>query len=329
MTAASVAAAAAAAAAFASAYALDRRRAYRRVRESSSVISSPYGDVEYTSGGSGPPVLVIHGSGGGYDQGELIARALLGDGFRWIAPSRFGYLRSTFREGATFDDQAHAYARLLDHLGVRKAAVVALSHGGPSALLFAALHPERVTSLALVSCGVASSEEPAQASADRRGTTLATLFRHDALYWAVTRLLRRQVTRLMGADDAVVGALTPEQRELVDQIIDGMNPVAPRAAGAAFDNQAALPNARIAAVRAPALVVHAEDDRLQLYHNAEFAARTIPHARLMSYTRGGHLLMAVELAAVREAVRNHVDRGGRQRSARPMNSASAGATLLQ
>ena len=28
--------------------------------------------------------------------------------FRWIAPSRFGYLRSTFRRGSTFDDQAHA-----------------------------------------------------------------------------------------------------------------------------------------------------------------------------------------------------------------------------
>ena len=114
------------------------------------------------------------------------------------------------------------------------------------------------------------------------------------------------MTRLMGADDAVVGALTPEQRELVDQIIDGMNPVAPRAAGAAFDNQAALPNARIAAVRAPTLVVHARDDRLQLYHNAEFAARTIPDARLMSYAHGGHLLMAVELTAVREAVQHHI-----------------------
>ena len=110
----------------------------------------------------------------------------------------------------------------------------------------------------------------------------------------------------MGADDAVVGALTPEQRELVDQVIDRMNPVAPRAAGAAFDNRAALPNARIAAVRAPTLVVHARDDRLQLYHNAEFAARTIPDARLVSYARGGHLLMAVELAAVREAVQDHI-----------------------
>jgi pimeloyl-ACP methyl ester carboxylesterase len=114
------------------------------------------------------------------------------------------------------------------------------------------------------------------------------------------------VIALMGADDAVIAALTPEQRALVDEVIDRMNPAAPRAAGAAFDNRAALPNTRIAAVRAPTLIVHAEDDRLQLFHNAEFAVRTIPAARMVSFARGGHLLMAVALAAVREAVRSHI-----------------------
>ena len=48
----------------------------------------------------------------------------------WIAPSRFGYL--------------------LDHLGIKKVAVVTLSHGGPSTLLLAVLHPERVSSLTLI-----------------------------------------------------------------------------------------------------------------------------------------------------------------------------------
>ena len=127
------------------AYFSDISRAYERVSGKSTVIPSPYGDIEFTEGGSGPDVLVIHGSGGGYDQGELLVQAELGDKFHWITPSRFGYLRSTFHENATFDDQAHAYAYLLDHLGIKKVAVVALSHGGPSALLFAALYPENVT----------------------------------------------------------------------------------------------------------------------------------------------------------------------------------------
>ena len=100
------------------AYLQDINRAYRRVRGKSKVISSPYGDIEYTEGGTGPHVLVSHGSGGGYDQGELIVQTFLDNHFHWIAPSRFGYLRSTFHNGATFDDQAHAYAALLYHLGV-------------------------------------------------------------------------------------------------------------------------------------------------------------------------------------------------------------------
>ena len=228
------------------AYFSDISRAYERISGKSTVIPSPYGDIEFTEGGSGPDVLVIHGSGGGYDQGELLVEAELGDKFHWITPSRFGYLRSTFHENATFDDQAHAYAYLLDRLGIKKVAVVALSHGGPSALLFAVLYPERVSSLTLISCGVASSAAQDQVQANQKGEMLVTIFKYDPLYWAITKLFRKQLMELMGANDAVVASLTPGQRELVDQVIDYMNPVSLRSAGAAFDNKATMPNERIA-----------------------------------------------------------------------------------
>lgn len=287
-------------------YVSDMNRAYERVRAKGTVIASPYGNIEYTEGGSGPPVLVIHGSGGGYDQGELIARAVLGDRFHWIAPSRFGYLRSTFRDGATFDDQAEAYAYLLDRLGIKKVAVVTLSHGGPSALLFAVLHPERVSSLTLISAGVASSTERSQAQANQKGDMLMTIFKHDPFYWAITKLFRRQLMELMGANDAVITGLTSAQRELVDQVIDFMNPVSPRSAGAAFDNKAAMPNQRISAIRAPTLIFHAADDTLQLYHNARFAASTIPGARLVSFDKGGHLVISVEQSTIRAIMQQHI-----------------------
>src|SRR5689334_16308136 len=50
------------------------------------------GLVEYAEKGSGVPLLSIHGAGGGYDQGLANAAALVGESFRVIAPSRFGYL---------------------------------------------------------------------------------------------------------------------------------------------------------------------------------------------------------------------------------------------
>lgn len=294
------------------AYLWDMHHAYERVRAKGTVIASPYGDIEYTEGGSGPPVLVVHGSGGGWDQGELMVRAVLGDSFHWVAPSRFGYLRSTYRSGATFDDQAHAYAHLLDQLGIAKVAVVALSHGGPSALLLAVLHPERVSSLTLISAGVAASTEANQAQANQKGDMLMAIFRHDPLYWAITKLARHQFMELMGATDVVVAGLTPAQREWIDELIDGMNPVSIRSAGAAFDNQAAMPNARIAAIRAPTVIFHATDDTLQLYRHATYAASTIPGAKLVRFERGGHLLLSVEQAAIRSILQQHItDHTGR------------------
>lgn len=72
-----------------------------------------------------------------------------------------------------------------------------------------------------------------------------------------------------------------------------MNPVSRRPAGVTFDHAAAMPNERISAIRAPTLILHAKDDTLQLYRNAEFAAATIPGARLVSFAKGGHLVLAV------------------------------------
>jgi pimeloyl-ACP methyl ester carboxylesterase len=233
-------------------------------------------------------------------------QAGLGSQFHWIAPSRFGYLQSTFHENATFDDQAHAYAYLLDHLRIKKVAVVALSHGGPSALLFAALYPERVSSLTLISCGVASSSSKDQVQANQKGDMWVTIFKYDSIYWAATKLFKKQLIELMGADDAVVSSLSPGQKELIDRIIDYMNPVSLRSGGAAFDNKAAMPNERIAAIRAPTLVFHAKDDSLQLYHNAEFAASTIPHAHLVSFNRGGHLILSVEQSTIRSTMQKHI-----------------------
>jgi pimeloyl-ACP methyl ester carboxylesterase len=284
----------------------DMAHAQARLSGTSQVIASPYGETEFSQGGEGPPVLVVHGSGGGFDQGELVVRSLLGPGFRWIAPSRFGYLRSSAPPGATFDDQAHAFAHLLDQLGIARVAVVAFSHGGPSALLFAALHPDRVSSLTLISAGVASTAAAEQSTASQKGETLVRVFEHDWLYWGLTRLFRHQFMALMGASDPVIAGLTPEQRALVDAVIDDMNPASRRAAGAAFDNRAAMPNQRIAAIRAPTLILHARDDSLQIFQNAEFAARHIAGARLIAFDRGGHLLFSVEREQIRLEVERHL-----------------------
>jgi pimeloyl-ACP methyl ester carboxylesterase len=287
-------------------YRADMRRAYARIRDRSTILPSPYGAIEYSRRGQGPSVLVVHGAGGGFDQGELLVDALLSDAFHTITPSRFGYLGSDLPAGATWDEQAHAFAFLLDHLGLERVAVVALSQGGPSALLLAALHPERVSSLTCLSCGVVASTSADQADANRKGNLLRTVFARDYLYWLLARFFKGPLMRVLGASRSVVAMLAPEQRVLIERVIDEMNPASPRAAGVVLDNTAPLPGARIAAITAPTLIVHADDDLLQLMHNAEFAAATIPGARLLRFASGGHVVMAMEREAIGEAVRAHI-----------------------
>ena len=67
----------------------------------SQVVNTSAGPIEYqTSGGSGPILLFLHGTPGGYDQLGALS------GFRFIAPSRPGYLRTPLSVGRSPEEQA-------------------------------------------------------------------------------------------------------------------------------------------------------------------------------------------------------------------------------
>jgi pimeloyl-ACP methyl ester carboxylesterase len=117
----------------------------------SKLVETAAGPVEYTELGSGPAVLVCHGAPGGYDQAALLGDALAKAGFRVIAPSRPGFLRTPLATGLLFEDQADAFAALLDKLGIKQAAVLGWATGTPVAVNFALRHADRTTALVLVS----------------------------------------------------------------------------------------------------------------------------------------------------------------------------------
>ena len=72
-------------------------------------------------------------------------------GLRLIAPDRPGYGLSDAMPGRTLADWAADAAQLMDHLGIARAPILAISGGGPYAVAIAAQAPERVVGLALVS----------------------------------------------------------------------------------------------------------------------------------------------------------------------------------
>lgn len=128
-----------------------RQQDLTALAEASQMVDLSRGPMEFTDRGEGPVVLVIHGAPGGYDQAELLGESLLEAGFRVIAPSRPGFLRTPLTTGILFEEQADALAELLDALEISDAAVVAFSTGAPAAMQLAARHPGRVQRLALIS----------------------------------------------------------------------------------------------------------------------------------------------------------------------------------
>lgn len=158
-------------------YRKEIRRARARVATGSKVVETRFGPIEYAEAGNakGPPVLVIHGAGGGFDQGLDIAAGVTHD-FRVIAVSRFGYLRTPLPKDASPAAQADAHAAVLDALHIPRCAVFGVSAGGPSTLQLALRHPDRVTALVLM---VAAAYAPAAADGNDTETDVGTRRCHD------------------------------------------------------------------------------------------------------------------------------------------------------
>ena len=78
------------------------------------------GVVEYATSGQGSPVLIIHGTLGGYDQGLAIARLFDQRRFSFISVSRAGYLGSGIPTGLTATQQADSFAARWRVRGVRE-----------------------------------------------------------------------------------------------------------------------------------------------------------------------------------------------------------------
>src|SRR5256885_2135818 len=67
------------------AYQRDIAPARERVATGSQIAETACGPIEYAIAGDGPPILLVHGAGGGFDQGIGFSRPMVERGFRVIA----------------------------------------------------------------------------------------------------------------------------------------------------------------------------------------------------------------------------------------------------
>ena len=308
----SIGAGLAALAVWAAVLALEYRREMRaqqqRVQSGSRVLATACGAVELAESGppDAPPLLLIHGSGGGFDQGLALGAALVPPGVRIIAPSRFGYLRSPMPDDPSGERQADHLACLLDALGLSEAAVMGVSAGAVPALHFAVRHPQRTRALLLV---VPAVHRP-DAAVPMPGWALRLLDASlvaDLPFWLLARLAPQTARRLLLATPPeAYAAADAGERGRADAMLAQILPVSRRRQGLLNDSRLSSGAARVAleAIRAPTLCISARDDGFGTYESARYSAAHIPGARFLGFERGGHLLLGhrADVAAALQSV---------------------------
>lgn len=258
-----------------------------------------FGRIEYIDRGTGRPVLVLHGSPGGHDQGALMADFLVQAGLRAIVPSRPGYLGSELNElNRSIDGTADALAALMAGLGFDRYGLMCWSGGGPAAYRLALRHGEQLN--ALVALAAVSQRYEWHPGGDERfmfGSVLGN--------W-ILKIMREHAQRaLVGATLASEGELSKSELEtLVNEVwadeakrrfvLDLAGTVSWRGARKpGLDNDmahfAAIGDLELQHIAVPTLLVHGRVDTDVLPAHSEFAAARIAGAQLQWVERGGHL----------------------------------------
>jgi 2-hydroxy-6-oxonona-2,4-dienedioate hydrolase len=278
-----------------------------RAAQGSTLVDTHCGPIEVQQAGDGVPLLMIHGSGGGHDQGMAFEGALAQHGIRVIAMSRFGYLRTPRPADASPEAQADAHVCLLDALGISKAAVMGVSAGGPSAMQTAIRHPQRVSALVLVvpiAYKPSTVMESAPPVSDDKDALLLRLLGSDFLFWAALQVARDPLIRhVLATPPEQVAAASEAERARVNDLAERILPVSSRAAGLRDDTRLGkgLRPYALASVRVPTLVVSARDDGFGTYAAAKYTASRITGATFVGLDKGGHLLVGHD-----EAVRSQI-----------------------
>jgi pimeloyl-ACP methyl ester carboxylesterase len=234
--------------------------------------------VEISGPESGLPVLFGHSL--------LIDRSMfasqiadLARDFRCINVDFRGHGESACpKRGFAMEDQAEDYKKVLDHLGLERAAIVGLSMGAMAAMHFAIAHPGRVSGLVLMNTS-AEPEPPKSRAKDMAMAVTARLF-------GVRDFILKQVAALMFGE-----RFRAEQPDVVKHWMQRTKALDRkglyRAVRMVMSRPAVGP--RLQGVRVPTLVIAGDQDLATPPELGRRIADTIPGAEHQLLPRTGHL----------------------------------------
>jgi pimeloyl-ACP methyl ester carboxylesterase len=206
-------------------------------------------------------VLLIHGFAGTPESDFAGQIPHLRTRYRVLAPHLHGYGRSTQRTSyavAYYREDAADMLALLDALGIDKVLVLGFSDGGIVGLLLAALHPQRVSALAILG---------AQPSINAQNVAA---IRHWLLEVPLSEEWHAQLAQLHGE---------PYWRSLPGMYVAAQEALV--AAGGVLISQEEL-----ASIRCPALVMHGVRDRVVPADYSRLIHEHIPHSQFLLFDAG-------------------------------------------
>jgi len=241
------------------------------------------GDAEiyYEDAGSGDPVMLVPGLGGGAGLWQQQIGPLSAD-FRVVAHDHRGCGRSTYSKMKySVEQMADDAVRLMDALGIERAHWVGHSTGGAMGQIVAQDRPDRIASLVLSATWPGQDVYFNRAFAARKAVLSRLGPREYARQSLLTLLPPWWITENAAAMDQQESYLAGSGQpvEIMESRIDAI---------CAFDRRD-----RMKDVMAPTLVVVAADDAVTPRYLSDQLAAGIPGAEQVVLPTGGHFLMQI------------------------------------
>ena len=272
-----------------------------RLESNSRLAHTSKGVVEYVVVGDGPAVLVLHGTLGGYDQAQILTQTLGVLDKKFIFVSRPGYLRTPLSTGATFEEQADAYAALLDELGMERVAVIAVSGGGPSALQFALRYPDRCWGMILAAANSdvnAGKENEVEAhEAEQPSALLSDIIFSDLMSWGIVRVSQampeKALAAAVGEDYVEVVRDDPDKYKAFAEFLNSMALLSRRREGTLNDGRqfASFTGHPFEKITVPTLILHGSKDDFAPLAQQVYLSETLPNSEYIEIEGGTHFMM--------------------------------------
>lgn len=265
-----------------------------------SIFNSGDTTLEYSVIGNGAPILLFHGGHSNCNE-EFGYLRLLTSGYSIITPSRAGYGRTS--PITDLGQACHFYKLLLDHLTIQKVHVISVSAGGPTGIAFCSMFPERVASFTL-QCAVTKQWLTPE---DKEYKMAGRIFKSETekrtwkILATMNNLLPKLTFRMMASSFSKL-PYSEVQKRLDDHCAEEFRKMNNRQrsySGFFIDLEQTQRDyfKELAAIQAPTLIMHSQNDRLVSLSHPENANALIPQSEVFILDSWGHLIWIGKHAA--------------------------------